>query len=118
MNNLLLVDGDLNTSSESEELYLRFGLEAAALGFLVGLGTGESSSPSLILITVFFLAGAGAFLAGALFAGGFFATGPSSVVTTLVLAVPLFFLAGALLAAFLGDSFFFFGTNSSSDVAL
>jgi len=117
MNNLLLVDGDLNTSSESEELYLRFGLEAAALGFLVGLATGESSSSSLILITVFFLAGAGAFLAGALFAGGFFATGPSSVVI-LVLAVPLFFLAGALLGAFLGDSFFFFGTNSSSDVAL
>jgi len=105
----------LKTSSESEELYLRFGLEAAALGFLIGLVTGESSSSSLILTTVVFLAGA--FLAGALFAGGFFVTGPSSV-DNLVPAVPLFFLAGAFLAAFFGDSFFFFGTNSSSDVAL
>jgi hypothetical protein len=106
----------LNTSSESEELlYLRFGLEAAALGFLTGFGTGESPSSSLILVTVFFLAGA--FLAGALFAGGFLAKGPSSV-APLVLAVPLFFLAGAFLAAFLGDSFFFVGTNSSSDEAL
>jgi len=105
----------LNTSSESEELlYLRFGLEAAALGFLTGFVTGKSPSASLILITVFFLAGA--FLAGALFAG-FLAKGSSSVVA-LVLAVPLFFLAGAFLAAFLGDSFFFFGTNSSSDEAL
>lgn len=130
INNILLVDGDLNTSSESEELYLRLGLTAAALGFCSSGSESTSSLPSLISITDFFLA------AALLAAIGLAVDSPSSIDSGIsLLVVPLFFLAGALLAAdsflaagsflatglftaFFGDSFFFIGTNSSSVVAL
>lgn len=115
VNNILLVD--LNTSSESDELTLRLVFETAALGFLSGLDTGITSSSSLISIMGFFLA-------AALLTGGFAGTASAGIMFS---DVPLFFLAGtflaagarlvagSFLAAFFGDSFFFFGINSSSD---
>lgn len=118
LNNILLVDDDLNTSSESDELNLRLDFETAALGFFSGLDTDTNSSSSLISTMGFFLA-------AVLLVGGDFGSPASD--GKMFSDVPLFFLAGtflaagallaagSFLAAFFGDSFFFLGKNSSSD---